>query len=242
MMDNYKEIPNDEIEIDLKELILALWRKAWVLILSAIICGGVAFGYTSYFVTPLYQASSMIYILSTSTSITSYADLQLSAALTEDYEILGLSRPVLSEVIETLELDYSVSELSSMIELSNPADSHILSIKVTSAFGEEAMNIANEMADVVSDQVANVMLTDTPSIVERAVLAGAPSSPSVVKNMAIGVFLGLFLSAGIIVVLFILDDTIKDEDDVEKYLRKSVLATLPKNNKSKSAAKNNSYN
>lgn len=242
MMDNYKEIPNDEIEIDLKELILALWRKAWVLILSAIICGGVAFGYTSYFVTPLYQASSMIYILSTSTSITSYADLQLSAALTEDYEILGLSRPVLSEVIETLELDYSVSELSSMIELSNPADSHILSIKVTSAFGEEAMNIANEMADVVSDQVANVMLTDTPSIVEQAVLAGAPSSPSVVKNMAIGVFLGLFLSAGIIVVLFILDDTIKDEDDVEKYLRKSVLATLPKNNKSKSAAKNNSYN
>lgn len=227
-MENYNEIRDDEIEIDLKELFLVLWRKAWIIILSGLLFGVAAFGYTSFLVTPLYDAQSMIYILSSSTSLTSITDLQLSSALTEDYVILGTSRPVIEEVIENLELDYTYAEMVAMININNPSDSHVLQIQVTNESATTAMNIANEMANVVSDQVASVMATDTPRSVERAVLAESPSSPSVTKNTAIGILLGLVLSAGIIVVIYILDDTIKNEDDVVKYLGKSVLATLPR--------------
>lgn len=230
-MDNFNEIHDDEIEIDLKELILVLWRKAWVIILATILCGGLAFGYTELCVTPQYESTSVIYILSSSTSMTSITDLQLSSELTADYTFLSTSRPVVEEVIENLSLDYTYDELVKMVSVTNPSDSHLIQITVTSPDNQEAMNIANEMADVVSDRVATVMATDTPTNAERAVAAEEPSSPSVVKNIAIGLLLGMVLACGVIVVIYVLDDTIKTEEDVVKYLGKSVLATLPREGK-----------
>ncbi len=227
-MENYREVKDDEIEIDLKELFLVLWRKAWLIILSALIIGAGAFSYTYFLVTPLYDAQAVIYILSSSTSLTSVADLQLSSALTEDYVILGTSRPAIEEVIENLELDYTYNEVVAMVTITNPSDTHILQIKVTNPSPTMAMNIANELADVMSDRVATVMATDTPRSVERAIEATSPSSPNVMKNTAIGALLGFILMAGLIIVIHILDDTIKTEEDVEKYLGKSVLATLPR--------------
>ncbi len=227
-MENVNEIRDDEIEIDLKELIGVLWRKAWIIILAALVFGAGAFAYTTFLVTPLYQSSSMIYILSSSTSVTSLTDIQLSSALTEDYEVLALSRPVIEEVIDVLDLDYSYEELCTFVTVTNPTDSHVLKFTIEHYDAQLAMEIANEMADVVSQRVANVMATDTPSSVESAVVATEPSSPNTMMNTLIGILLGLVLSVGIIVVVYVLDDTIKDEDDVVKYLGKNVFATLPK--------------
>ena len=55
----------DMIEIDLLKLVLILWRKAWAIVLAAIVMGGVAFGITYNFITPKYQASVKVYVNNT---------------------------------------------------------------------------------------------------------------------------------------------------------------------------------
>ena len=93
---------DDEMEIDLGEIFHLLMNKLWIIVLCFIIGATLAFGGTKLLITPKYSASSMIYILTKTTSVTSLADIQMGTQLTADFEILATSRPVLEEVIEKL--------------------------------------------------------------------------------------------------------------------------------------------
>ena len=95
----------DEVEIDLGEIFHLMLSKLWLLILCFIVGATLAFGGTKFLVTPKYSASSMIYILTKTTSVTSLADIQMGSQLTADFEILATSRPVVEEVIEKLDLN-----------------------------------------------------------------------------------------------------------------------------------------
>ena len=229
-----EQIRDDEIEIDLVELFHVLLRKLWLIIVcfaaGVILAGGI----TLAFITPKYSASSMIYILTKTTSVTSLADIQMGTQLTADFEVLATSRPVVESVIEKLSLDLTYEELVDMITVSNTADTRILRITVEHPQPEMAASIANAMADATADSVAEIMSTDRPSIVEDAVVPTSQSSPSLVKNAALGGFGLAFLVAAAIVILHLTDDTVKNEDDVKKYLGLNTLASLPvsKNQKS----------
>ena len=227
---------NDEIEIDLVELFHVLMRKLWVIV-ACLLAGAVLAGaVTKLFITPKYEARSMIYILGKDMSV-SGVNLQLSKQLTVDFEILAKSRPVLNEVIDGLKLDYTVAELEEMISVENPSDSSILQMIVTSADPKEAAAISNKMADAVADAVAEVMVTDKPSTVENAVVPKKPTSPNLLKNTAIGGLLGAFAAAGLIILLHLMDDTVKTEEDVKKYLQMNVLASVPKEKRDRKSRK-----
>lgn len=221
---------NDEVEIDLKELFLVLKHR--ILIIIAAAAAGIALcaAYTLLLVTPLYSATSMLYVLTTSTSITSLADIQLGTQLTSDYTILMKTHPVIDTVIENLELDLTYDELVNKISISNPADTRILQITVTDPVPETAQKIANELASVTVERMAKVMKTDEPSIAEEAQLPVKPVSPSMKKNCALGAAIGLILSAGIIILIHMLNDRIHTEDDVSKYLGLTTLGFIPSRN------------
>ena len=223
VMNPQKVQPDDEMEIDLLELFQVLLQKAWVIILCMVIGAGLAFGGTKMLLTPKYSASSQIYILTKTTSVTSLADIQMGAQLTVDFEVLAKSRPVVEEVIDELNLDYTYEELVEMITTQNPSDTRILKMTVENEDPNLAKEIANAMAEVTAERVAYIMTTDKPKIVEEAVTPEKPSSPSTVKNTA----LGGILAMGIIVIISLMNDTIQTEEDVRKYLDLNTLAALP---------------
>ena len=218
---------DDEMEIDLLELFQVLLQKAWVIILCMVIGAGLAFGGTKMLLTPKYSASSQIYILTKTTSVTSLADIQMGAQLTVDFEVLAKSRPVVEEVIDELNLDYTYEELVEMITTQNPSDTRILKMTVENEDPNLAKEIANAMAEVTAERVSYIMTTDKPKIVEEAVTPEKPSSPSTVKNTALGGILGAVLAMGIIVIIYLMNDTIQTEEDVRKYLDLNTLAALP---------------
>ena len=216
----------NEITVNVVDLFRALFQKAWALGLALVIGAAAAGIFTKFFVTPQYQATSMIYIYTKSTSITSITDLQIGSQLAVDFQIVGTSREVMDSVIARLGLDTDYKSLLETVEISSPSGSHILKIEATNPDPQLAASISNAIADELRARIASVMNTDEPSTLSRAYVPEHPVSPSLAKNVVLGGFGLMFLLAIIFTVAFILDDTVKSEEDVKKYLGVNVLAEI----------------
>lgn len=229
----YKDDRDEEMEIDLLEVFHVLLHRWYLIILCAIALGAVALGFTKFFITPQYEASSMIYILSKTTSISAALDLQLSKQLAVDFETLAKSRPVVESVIDDLGLDTDYETLVKTINVTNPASTSILKISVQNPDAKLACDISNAMSDATANQIAKVMVTDKPSTVEEAMVPKNPVSPSLQKNTLIAALAGAFLMCAILIFRYLMDDRIKTEEDIIKYLELNALASIPINKGSK---------
>lgn len=229
----YKDDRDEEMEIDLLEVFHVLLHRWYLIILCAIALGAVALGFTKFFITPQYEASSMIYILSKTTSISAALDLQLSKQLAIDFETLAKSRPVVESVIDDLGLDTDYETLVKTINVTNPASTSILKISVQNPDAKLACDISNAMSDATANQIAKVMVTDKPSTVEEAMVPKNPVSPSLQKNTLIAALAGAFLMCAILIFRYLMDDRIKTEEDIIKYLELNALASIPINKGSK---------
>lgn len=218
---------DDEIEIDLIELFYAL-KKHLLVILAAFLAGAVIAGaYTKLLVTPIYSSTSTMLILTKETTLASLADLQIGSQLTSDYSVLITSRPVLQDVIDNLGLDMEYKDLEKNISINNPTDTRILEITVNDPDPETAKNIVDELSNVASEFIGDQMEVVPPKIIEEGEVPTEKTSPSTVKNTAIGAIAGFVIAAGVVVVMTIMDDTIKTEDDVERYLGIPTLSSVP---------------
>ncbi|MDD3279093.1 MAG: Wzz/FepE/Etk N-terminal domain-containing protein [Lachnospiraceae bacterium] len=226
-----QNIDKDEIEIDLGELFHVLLGKWWLLLLSICLGGALALGITLGFMTPQYESRAMLYILSKTTSVTSLADIQLGTALTADFEVIAMSKPVLDGAIENIRTDqglsYTRKQLESMLTISNQSDTRILVITAKSSDPQEACIVANAVANNTANQMAAIMKSDPPTTVEAAEVSTEPVSPSKVKNTLIGGMLGLLLAAGILILRFMINDNIQTEEDVTHYLGLNTLVSIP---------------
>ena len=226
MEKTYEE--NDEIQIDLLELLEALRRRIWLILLALVLGGGVGVAYTKLVMTPIYSSTAMVYMLSKETTLTSLADLQIGSQLTNDYRVMVTSRPVLQEVIDNLGLDTDYVGLRGQLSLDNPADTRILSITVADPDPARAKAIVDEVARVSSNYIGDIMEMVPPKIIEDGVVPESPSSPSVRRNGAVCALLFGMAVCGVICLRVILNDTIRSEEDVQRYLGLTVLAAIPR--------------
>lgn len=217
----------EEVEIDLLEVLFLFKKKILILLLAGIVAGSATGLVTHYLVQPLYSSTAKLYILSSSTSLTSLTDIQIGTSLTKDYIQLVQSRPVVERVIENLKLNRSYEQLLDEMTFSNPTDTRILVITAKSTDPVLAKDIVDEFVYVSKESIAEIMKTDEPSIAELGYIAEKPVSPNLLKNVAIGAFLGIFAAAAVVLVLYLLDDTVKSSEDIEKYLGLNTLTLIP---------------
>ena len=90
-----------------------------------------------------------------------------------------------------------------------------------------ACAVANAVSTETSSQVAAIMQTTPPTVVESAEVSDTPVSPSTKRNMVLGAAVGLVLCCAVLVVRYLVDDSIRTSEDVEKYLGLNVLAVVP---------------
>ena len=155
--------------------------------------------------------------------------MQLGTQLTADYAELIQSRYVLEEVIQVLGLDSSYEELSGRVNVTTPDGTRILTITVTDTDPVRAMDTANAIREVASVHITNVMDIEAVNVVETANMPTAQAGPNTLRNTLIGALLGAFVVIAVLIVRFLMDDTIKTSEDVEKYLQLSVLSVIPLN-------------
>ena len=239
-----RPMETEEIEIDLLQLWNAVRHRIWLVLLAGSIVADIAFAITKFLITPMYSSSATMLVVTKETTLSSLADLQLGSQLTNDYEIMITSRPVLQEAIEELGLEISYKRLRNMITISNPNDSRMLIISTLQADPELAKNVVDTVAEISSEYIAEKMEVTAPKIIEEGEVPIFQSSPNLLRNTAIGGMLGILAAVFLICVAVILNDSIQTEDDIERYLQLPVLAVVPDKSGSsrKSAGRKKSAN
>lgn len=227
-MENQK----DEIEIDLLKLVKALWHRAWAIALAAVICASAAFSYAAFHITPMYQASALMYVNNSTVSLGSSfsispGELAAAQSLVETYVVILKSRNTLNEVIERANLPYTYEQLNSMVSASAVNETEIFRVSVTNPDPRAAELIANTVADVLPEKIADIVDGSSVRVVDYAVVPRMSVSPNVTKYTAMGMLLGIFASCGIIVVLALMDTTISSEEYLLQNFDLPVLAVIP---------------
>ena len=226
----------DEVEIDLKALFFVLLDKVHIIILALILGALLAFFLSITLFQKKYESSTTIYVLNKQDdSSVTYSDLQTGTQLTKDYAKIIVSRSVTEQVIAQLNLKTEYSDMKGikhedlveMITVTTPTDTRMIEITVTDRQPARAQDIANAVREVAASHISEVMDIESVNVVDYAEMPVSPVSPNVMKNSIIGGLLGFLLACGVIIILFLSDDTIKTPDDVERYLGTSVLGLIP---------------
>lgn len=226
-MENHKQ--NEEIiEIDLLELVHVLLSKFLLIFLIAVTTAMIGFSISFFVLKPTYESTTKIYILNKNDNQTvTYSDVQLGTQLTKDYSELINSRYVLEEVNQKLFLNLSYKEMKKKVNVSSPSDTRIVAITVKDTDPVLAMNVANAIRESASKHISNVMAIDAVNIVESANMPTDKSGPSYAKWTLAGGLLGGILVCAIILIKYLMDDTIKTSEDIERYLGISTLGSIP---------------
>lgn len=218
-----------EYEIDLKEICIAILDRIWIVISVGIACALLAGIITKVFITPMYTSTTKLYVINKQNSENSvtYTDLQTGNLLTNDYIIQVKGTKVLSQVISELNLTDTEDELASRITVSNPENSRFIVISVSDKDPVVAQQIASCVAKVSSEVVKEVMDLEKVNVAEEANLPLEKSSPNLKKNVLLGGVAGVFVSLLLIVVFYLLNDRIRTPEDVKRYLGLNTLGQIP---------------
>ena len=215
--------------IDLVELFYLMWSHMLQIIACVIVGGAAAFAYTYFLVTPQYQATAKMYVVS-STSLLNVNNLSVSSELAIDYQELILSRQLLENVIGELDVDMTASQLASMISIENPTDTRILSVTVTNSDPQLAADLTNEVSQQAVIFFERVMESPPPNVYEDAIVPTTKSSPSYSRNILLGAMLAAVVYCGVLVVLYLMDDSFNTPDDIDRYFGVQPLAVIPEGN------------
>ena len=227
-MENQVTNNNDEIEIDLGEVFHLVISKLGVIILSGILLGVLSIIGTMLFITPKYESTTKIMVLNKQDNNTlTSADMQTSTQLTKDYAELIQSRTVLEGVIAQLNLDMTYKKMLNKVSVETSSDSRIVSISVTDEDPYTASEIANAVRDMAAEHIQSVMDIEAVNVVDTANIPNEKASPSLAKNGVIGGLLGVIIAMAAVIIIYLTNDTIKVEEDVERYLGLSVLGSIP---------------
>jgi len=219
---------NEVVEIDIKELFHLLVHKLWIIVIIGIIGASIAGSVSMYLLRPIYTSTTKVYVINRQDeSRMTLSDLQTGTQLTQDYMILVKSRPVTEQVIEDLNLDLTHEELSKMIKVNTPQDTRILEIDVDYPDPELAKQLVDAIAKVSSERMVTIMEMEKVNILEYGNYPIKPASPNIILNTTIGGILGLIFASFIIILVYLMNDSIRTSDDIEKYLGITTLGTIP---------------
>ena len=224
---NNRETENDVIEIDLRELLFELLIHWKSILISAVLAAAIGFCCRYYFINPMYESNALLYVLTKSTSLTSLADLQTGANLTQDYLIVTKDRPVLEKVIDYLSLPEDFEELEKKVEVENPTNTRFIKIIVSDEDPERAKAICDQIAKVAAAFIAEKMDQDPPSLVKGGYSDGKPVNHGIVFFTVAGFAAGFAVAAMLVALQMIFNDSISSPEDVENKVGIKVLASLP---------------
>ena len=224
----------DVMTIDLVEVFQVIRHWLWLIVLVALACGTAAYAFSKFVLPEEFESTTKIYVLDKSgaggtNSQSTYSDLQVGMQLTKDYVELIKSRTVLEAVMKDNHLDqtYTYEQFAEMVNVQTPADTRIVTITVTNHDPALAQKLADDIRKRSGELIIDTMQIDAVNTYEKANYPDRKSAPSCGRWAVVAALIGALAVSAVVIARYLLDDTIKTSDDVEKYLGLSNLALIP---------------
>ncbi|MCD7034594.1 Wzz/FepE/Etk N-terminal domain-containing protein [Metabacillus sp. GX 13764] len=219
-----------EETISLKELFQTLKKRLSLIILITALATATSGIVSYFFLTPVYEASTQILVNQSKNDqqMYEYNQVQTNVQLINTYSVIIKSAPILGKVKEQLKLPETLKTLTDKITVASEKESQIFSVTVEDESPARATKIANTIATVFQSEIKNLMNVDNVSILSPVDVADsqAPVKPRPALNMAIAFVVGLMAAVGLAFLLEYLDNTIKNEQDIERLLELPVLGSI----------------
>lgn len=219
-------------ELDLKELLMLFWNKKVKILLIVAIFIAIGIIYTIGFVTPKYTSTTSLVLATSNNSQQSSGtitttDLTLNSNLVSTYRELVTSTSVVRQVISNLGITMEEEQLKKEISVSSVTNTALIKISVTDENSINAAKIANELANVFAEEVTKIYKLDNVYVLDKAEVSETPSNVNHAKDVIIFACAGLVVAVLYVIILNMLDTTIKSAEEVEKQFKVPVLASIP---------------
>lgn len=220
----------ETVEFDLREMFKVLLKRAWIVVLCAVIVGAAVLAYTVNFVTPQYTANVTIYVNNNSGRDNTYissADLAVALRLVSTYVNIIQSNTVLDKVIEETGLMLTTNQVRSMISAEVVGETEMFSVTVTTPNPQMSADLANAIAAVAPGEIAEIIEGSSAKIIDYARVPTGRSSPNYATNTVLGAFVGAVLAIVVILVQNMMDLRVRNEEELVKICSVPVLGVIP---------------
>ena len=214
-------------EFDFKGLLKYIWSKFYLVIIIFAVCVAAGEFYTINLQTPEYISSTKLVLINDTNKDITVSDIQISNNLISTYSEIAKSEGVLSKAIESLNLRTTTSKLRSRVTVKPTSGTQILTISVTDEDPSVAERLANNIAAIFKNEIIRIYKIDNIQIVDSANTPTAPYNINVVKQTIYYAAIGLFLGLGTVVLIYCLDNTVKDSETVERDSDLIVIGKIP---------------
>ncbi|MDR9854400.1 Wzz/FepE/Etk N-terminal domain-containing protein [Paenibacillus sp. VCA1] len=222
--------------MELKLMMQMLRKKLWFLIVFVAVCTAGAGLYSKFMMTPEYEAQSTLIVNKMSADRNGAQSLDINEInsnimLINSYKVIISSASIMDKVVSRFpEIKETSADLSERIKVVTTQNSQVITLKIRDVSYSHAMQIVNAVSQVFKEEIPQIMKIDNITILDKAKPESdpVPVSPNVKLNVAITFIASLMIAIGIAFLLDYLDDTVKTEQDVEKYLELTTLGAIRK--------------
>lgn len=239
VMGNDGKTREREIEIDILALLRTILKRLWLIILVALICGGVMFCIAQYMIKPTFRSGFSAFINNKQAQGDSQQqitnnDINASHQLVNTYSTIITSREMLVGAIEEDEetkgtnlRKYDYNKLKSMVKINMKDDTGVLEVNVISKDRNEALLFANAIAKKAPTYMAYIVEGSSMKIIDMPAYPNKKYAPDTSRYVILGMLAGALIVLIIVIIRYFTNDTLSSESDLEQYYSLPIVGVIP---------------
>lgn len=232
-MDKTERNAGDYYVVDLSHIVKVIWRNVWVVAIVSLIVAVIGFSVAAFAIAPTYSSSVMLYVNNSSFSVgdlgfsISSSELTAAQTLAKTYTVLLMNRTTLERIIDETGIDYTWEEVYDMIESSPVNETEVMQVTVTCEDPYEAERIANGIAKILPQRIAEIIEGSSMEVVDSAIVNTEKVAPSITVFTVVGFIIGAILAVAVLIISALMDNTVHDEEYIIKTYDYPILAKVP---------------
>lgn len=231
--------------IDLLRLSADYLRHWWIILLCLLVGAGLGWGHTYLNQVTTYTSESLIYVninkVSLGSTSISVSDFSSSVALANRYTVAIQSRRVLEKAIAEHDLHYTYGQLKSIVSVKAMGETEFLSVQATLTDPVEAAKVTNAVTESLIEIMNTLVEGNNAVILDKGQIPTVGNGPGFRRNAMVGGLLGAALCIGVLTLLYLMDNTVKNQEDLYQIYRIPVLSSVPDHAVAESGGYNYGY-
>ena len=234
--------------IDLRSLLDLLLRRLWIILGSAVLMGAAFFAFAKFVMPLKYESYTSMYVKNNTNTKEQQTDINIndlnaSKSLVSTYIAVLDSDTVMESVGNALQVKFdkatleesftfdekgkiNIASVRKCFTMSSVDDTEVMNITAVTTDPEVSAHMCNVIADIAPEFLVRVVGAGSVEVIDAAKINEKAVSPNF-RSMAIrGVLVGLVLSALIVVLVDMFDNTVKESDKLVRRFNKATIGEV----------------